>query len=432
MAKKKALAMMVALALGLLWAGPVMVTAYIGELVFVGFPSQVAVTGEEVQLEGWLQFVQRGNLSAQNIRVWVSDHEGRVEPWFINGPIYDGEKVPITVYLAGVPGNATLRADETNCPHGFWKIQLVQATPTSTPTQTYTPTPTSTPTPTPTPTDTPTVTPTPTETPTPTSTPSPTPTNTATPTPTPTNTVTTTPTPTSLLCLDAYEPDNTCEQAGWIESTGATQSHNFHITGDQDYVRFACVGGDTCTIRTLNLGGGNDTILTLYDTDCSTQLRYNDNDPGNPPASKIMWLCPATGTYFVNIEPAAGQMGGCDVTYDLQVTCVSAATSTPTPTSTTLLPTSTATPAPPTETPAPPTHTPVPSTPVPSTPAPSTPPPPTPIPTEARRLLPVTGGDGFEERTPGWIAVIGVTTTLVLWAGALLHWQRRKAGEDSH
>ena len=110
-----------------------------------------------------------------NINLWVRGHEGRIEPDFIKGPLYDGETVPITVYLEGVPGTATLHADDPRCPVGSWTIQLTQATPTSTPTATPTPTPTDTPTtePTATPTEQPTETPVP-DTPTPTPTTEPT------------------------------------------------------------------------------------------------------------------------------------------------------------------------------------------------------------------------------------------------------------------
>ena len=177
----------VAVALGLLWAWATVATASLGELEFVDFPSEVAVTGEEVQLEGRLKFNEKEHEYAVNIRLWVTGHEGQIEPDFIAGPLYDGETVTITVYLEGVPGVATLHADDLRCPRGAWTMQLVEATPTSTPT------PTSTSTNTPTPTST--YTPTPTGTPTPTSTYTPTPTNTYTPTPTSTSTPTATATP---------------------------------------------------------------------------------------------------------------------------------------------------------------------------------------------------------------------------------------------
>ena len=181
MARTKVLMITVVVALGLLWAWSAMATALIGELEFVDFPSETAVTGEEVQLEGWLKFNEGEHSSAININLWVTGHEGRIEPSFIEGPLYDGETVPITAYLEGVPGAAILHADDIRCPLGSWNIQLTLATPTSTPTHTGTPTPTPTPTSTPTHTDTPTPTATPTNTPTPTVTHTPTSTPTATP-----------------------------------------------------------------------------------------------------------------------------------------------------------------------------------------------------------------------------------------------------------
>ncbi|MGA9349660.1 MAG: hypothetical protein WBW48_12775, partial [Anaerolineae bacterium] len=172
---------------------------------------------------------------------------------------------------------------------------------------------------------------TPTVTPTPTNTPTPTPTNTATPTPTRTNTPTSTPTatptntatptitPTPTPCLDGYEPDDTWQQANWIVVNGATQSHSFHAPGDQDYVKFVAEAGNVYTIRTLNLSVGNDTVLTLYDTNGTTWLDENDDDPGNPLASKIVWSCSTTGTYFVKAAPFGTQIGGCDKTYSIVV-----------------------------------------------------------------------------------------------------------------
>jgi hypothetical protein len=195
MVRNKVLAVTVVVALGLLWAWSARVTASIGELEFVDFPSQIAVTGEEVQRAGQLKFNEREHTYAVNIRLWVAEHEGRIEPDLVEGPLYDGQTVPITVYLEGVPGVATLHADDMRCPRGSWTIQLTQATPTNTPTSTSTPTTTSTPTPTSTSTPTPTPTNTATPTPTPTDTLTPTPTSIDTPTPTPTNTSTPTATP---------------------------------------------------------------------------------------------------------------------------------------------------------------------------------------------------------------------------------------------
>jgi hypothetical protein len=147
-------------------------------------------------------------------------------------------------------------------------------------------------------------------------------------------------------CFDGYEPDDTWQQARWIEVNQVIQSHNFHTTDDRDYVRFVAEADSVYTIRTLNLSAGNDTTLTLYDTDGTTQLEYDDDDPYNPPASKIVWLCSTTGIYFVKAAPYGTHIGGCDKTYDLKITSAPVPTSTPTVTNTPF-PTPTAAPTPP-------------------------------------------------------------------------------------
>ncbi len=126
MARTRVLGVAVAIVivLGLLWTWAALATASIGELEFEGLPSEVGYTSEEVQLEGRLKFNEKEHSYAQNIRLWVVGHEGRIEPKFIAGPLHDGETVPITVYLEGAPGSATLYADDLRCPLGSWDIEL--------------------------------------------------------------------------------------------------------------------------------------------------------------------------------------------------------------------------------------------------------------------------------------------------------------------
>lgn len=146
------------------------------------------------------------------------------------------------------------------------------------------------------------------------------------PTPTPTATATPTPTP---PCLDAYEPDDIWYQAKLLTLDDIWQHHGFHQPGDVDYVKFVALSGQSITLRT-RVGSGVDTTLTLYDTDGITQLVYNDDDPFNPPASRIDWIAPATGTYFLkaaNLDPG---VGGCDLTYELAGQVIEP-TPTPTP-----------------------------------------------------------------------------------------------------
>lgn len=66
---------------------------------------------------------------------------------------------------------------------------------------------------------------------------------------------------------------------------------------------------------TTTFGFDVDTTLTLYDTDGTTQLTYNDDDPANAPFSKIIWHFPVTGTYFVKAAHFNPLGGGCGPEY---------------------------------------------------------------------------------------------------------------------
>lgn len=179
------------------------------------------------------------------------------------------------------------------------------------------PTPTPSATPTSTATSTFTITPTPSATPTPSLTPTPSATSTFTPTPTASLTPTATPHP----CADAYEPDDDWSEAKPIATDGTVQSRTFHVAGDVDYVKFAAVSGSRYEMWTTNLGGGilNDTVLTLYASDGTTVLAYNDDDPLAPPASRLHWVCSATGTYYLKAAQRDPTIGGCEFTYALGV-----------------------------------------------------------------------------------------------------------------
>ena len=174
--------------------------------------------------------------------------------------------------------------------------------------------------------------------PTPTPTHTPTPTDTPTPSCTPTDTRTPTVTPTAMPCPDTYEPDDEQLQARSIVVGEPAQAHNSHPAGDVDFVKFAALAGETYTMRTSNLGGrpDNDTTLTLYDVDGTMQLAYNDEHPlEEPGASRIVWEAMDMGTYFLKAAQFNPDVGGCELTYLLEVMRgMPTPTGTPTPTST--------------------------------------------------------------------------------------------------
>ena len=241
----------------------------------------------------------------------VTTHEGAVYKSTDGGATWDYSFWPL---------NPTPTPEATDTP---------TATPTRTATRTFTPTRTSSTTPTRTATSTATATrtSTPTLTPsgTPTATSSPTATRTSTPTLTPSGTPTATSSPTATAtphsCTDAYEPDDVWYAAKLIASDGVAQHRTFHAAGDLDYLKFVAMGGSRYEMWTTNLGGGtlNDTVLTLHGSDGVTVLANNDDDPFAPPASRLQWVCPATGTYYLKVAQLNPTIGGCAFTYDVGV-----------------------------------------------------------------------------------------------------------------
>ncbi len=179
---------------------------------------------------------------------------------------------------------------------------------------------------------------------TPTATPSATPSHTQTTTATTTSTVTPTTTPTS--CIDVYEPDDTRPLAAPITPGAPPQHHSLYFAGDRDWSVFAALPGNTYVIRTLNLGAEVDTILCLYDSTSLTPIAC-DNDGGSEPrASQIAYIFAEAGTYYTMVSDRNPAIGGCNHTYEVEITLTpftptTTATVTATPSA---LPTETATP----------------------------------------------------------------------------------------
>ncbi len=128
-----------------------------------------------------------------------------------------------------------------------------------------------------------------------------------------------------LSTSDPYEPDDAMYEANPISVNGAPQNHTFHAEEDEDWVKFWAWAGNSYTIRTFNLGSGNDTTLKLYDSD-GHKLAENDDDPNNPPASRIDWTALNNGSYFVRVaRPKVGNTGryglnsSGDLAYSLEV-----------------------------------------------------------------------------------------------------------------
>ena len=117
---------------------------------------------------------------------------------------------------------------------------------------------------------------------------------------------------------DRYEPDNSPAQAKAISTDGSAQTHDFHVAGDFDWLKFNATQGHRYTIETLNLGPNSDTYLYLYDTNGSSLL-VEDDDGGSGYASRIVWTAPRNGAYFVKVRHYNRSASGSDTRYDIRI-----------------------------------------------------------------------------------------------------------------
>jgi hypothetical protein len=95
---------------------------------------------------------------------------------------------------------------------------------------------------------------------------------------------------------------DTYDGATPVSTDGTLYPGNIETTGDVDYFRFDADAGDTYVIETSNLGGGCDTVITLFDTDGTTLITEDDDGASEPLASIIEWNSLASGTYYVRVK----------------------------------------------------------------------------------------------------------------------------------
>ncbi|MGB7532205.1 MAG: NosD domain-containing protein [Halobacteriota archaeon] len=118
---------------------------------------------------------------------------------------------------------------------------------------------------------------------------------------------------------DAYEPDNNFSLANYISVDGKKQTHDFHVPGDHDWMKFNATKGNSYTIETSELGDESDTYLYFYDTDGITEID-NDDDNGIGLASKIVWNCSISGTYYLMVQHYSSSAFGPETRYTISVT----------------------------------------------------------------------------------------------------------------
>ena len=113
------------------------------------------------------------------------------------------------------------------------------------------------------------------------------------------------------LCVpDAYEPDNSLDQAKPLPMSGGAQIRGFHVASDQDwYVVNGLTAGRWYNTATSRLVNGADTLMILYN-ELGEQLKISDDV--NPAlcspaqlqscASSISWRATYPGPYYISVR----------------------------------------------------------------------------------------------------------------------------------
>jgi len=117
---------------------------------------------------------------------------------------------------------------------------------------------------------------------------------------------------------DAYESDDTCEQAQPILTDGFVQVHNFHTLGDADWVSFQVISGTEYIIEALTPATSTtDMVLELYDACGAVPTDTQDYDFS--PDVRLQFQAPSDGTYYLRLNNHNPNTAGPDVTYHLSV-----------------------------------------------------------------------------------------------------------------
>jgi hypothetical protein len=115
--------------------------------------------------------------------------------------------------------------------------------------------------------------------------------------------------------IDQYEPDDSPAEASRI-LIGDTQSHNWHVSSDEDWISFEVQQGITVVVQTLNLGVDADTVIYLYDRQ-GNELAFDDDGGDEAWASRLEWMASGSGILYVKVVGWMQSSSGPETRYEL-------------------------------------------------------------------------------------------------------------------
>jgi hypothetical protein len=118
---------------------------------------------------------------------------------------------------------------------------------------------------------------------------------------------------------DIYEPDDDSSYATDIDTNGEAQYHDFHDSGDGDWVTFFVELGDVCTIETTVIGDRADTYLMFCYYDGGAWHYIYDDDGGVGHGSKITHTCARSGYQYAKVRQYSSDVYGETTSYSISV-----------------------------------------------------------------------------------------------------------------
>lgn len=113
---------------------------------------------------------------------------------------------------------------------------------------------------------------------------------------------------------DAFEDDDSADDARTLAVNAAPQARGLHDLGDRDWVRFEAVAGVEYRIRLENVGGDATMAAGIYEPGGDMPLAVVSAAPGDA-ALEFRWPAPATGAYLLNLGHVTGYGFGCTTSY---------------------------------------------------------------------------------------------------------------------
>lgn len=118
---------------------------------------------------------------------------------------------------------------------------------------------------------------------------------------------------------DSYEPDDNPLTNGTKLLLSQPQEHNLCAAGDDvDWFAFDAVAEQTYTIAAASLGGGAAFRLELHDASGNNEIASAFSANFGQSAA-IFWKAPASGKYYVKVQPVVLGLSGTDVNYRMSL-----------------------------------------------------------------------------------------------------------------